>query len=70
MKEGMESFPRPERRWVTLDQLLEIVPLKRSRVYYLVHTNQIPHLKVGRSLLFDVDKIEAWLSSLEVQVDG
>jgi len=49
------------RRWLTLEQLLEVLPLKRSRVYYLTHTQQIPFRKVGRTLLFDLAEIEKWL---------
>lgn len=49
------------RRWVTLAQLMEVLPLKRSRIYYLTHTRQIPFRKVGRTLLFDLAEIQAWL---------
>lgn len=48
-------------RWVTLEQLLEVLPLKRSRIYYLTHTRQIPFRKVGRTLLFDLAEIQKWL---------
>ena len=46
-----------DRRWLTLEELLLKLPLKRSRVYYLVHTNQIPHHHIGRTLIFDYDEI-------------
>lgn len=49
------------RRWLTLEQLMEVLPLKRSRIYYLTHTQQIPFRKVGRTLLFDLAEIEKWL---------
>lgn len=49
------------RRWLTLEQLLEVLPLKRSRIYYLTHTRQIPFRKVGRTLLFDLAEIQKWL---------
>jgi len=48
-----------DRRWLTLADLLLKLPLKRSRVYYLVHTNQIPHHHIGRTLIFDYDEIIA-----------
>ena len=50
-----------DRRWLTLAELLLKLPLKRSRVYYLVHTNQIPHHHIGRTLIFDYDEIIAWV---------
>lgn len=49
------------RRWLTLEQLLEVLPLKRSRIYYLTHTRQIPFRKIGRTLLFDLAEIQKWL---------
>ena len=49
------------RRWLTLEQLLEVLPLKKSYVYYLTHTRQIPVTRIGRRLLFDYDRIVEWL---------
>ena len=50
-----------EHNWLTLEELLKKLPLKRSRVYYLVHTRQIPHHHIGRTLIFDYDEIVAWV---------
>lgn len=50
-----------ERRWLNVEDLLEKLPLKKSRVYYLVHTNQIPHHRIGRTLIFDYDEIIDWV---------
>ncbi len=36
------------RRWLTLEQLLEVLPLKKSYVYYLTHTRQIPVTRIPR----------------------
>jgi len=55
------------RRWLTLEQLLEVLPLKRSYVYYLTHTHQIPVTRIGRRLLFDYDRIVAWLGEWAVE---
>ena len=49
------------RRWLTLEQLLEVLPFKKSYVYYLTHTRQIPVTRIGRRLLFDYDRIVRWL---------
>jgi excisionase family DNA binding protein len=55
------------RRWLTLEQLLEVLPLKKSYVYYLTHTQQIPVTRIGRRLLFDYDRIVAWLGERTVE---
>ena len=51
------------RRWLTVEQLIEIVPLRKSRVYYLTHTKRIPFVRVGKTLLFEYDAIVKWVES-------
>jgi excisionase family DNA binding protein len=60
----METKPDPKtRRWLNVDQLMSIVPLRKSRVYYLTHTRQIPFVRLGKTLLFDYDAIVNWVES-------
>jgi len=66
---GTDTTVIVARRWLTLDQLLEVLPLKRSYVYYLTHTRQIPVTRIGRRLLFDYDRIVTWLEERTVE-DG
>ena len=50
------------KRWLTVEQLLATLPIKKSRLYYLTHTHQIPGVtRIGRTLLFDYDAIMTWL---------
>jgi hypothetical protein len=44
------------RRWLTLEQLLEVLPLKESYVYYLAYTQHIPLRRIGRLLLLNYDR--------------
>lgn len=61
----------PERRrWLNLEQLLSVLPLKKSRIYYLVHTNQIPYRHIGRTLIFDYDEIASWVSKGRQKAEG
>ncbi|PWU05363.1 MAG: hypothetical protein C5B51_14860 [Terriglobia bacterium] len=53
----------PDHRWLSLEELIRRLPLKKSRVYYLVHTNRIPHHHIGRTLIFDYDEIIEWVRS-------
>lgn len=50
-------------RYLTLSQLAEDYGFKPSRIRYLVHTRQIPHLKIGQSLRFDRIEVDRWLAS-------
>ena len=55
--------PSGTRRWLTVEQLMEVVPLRKSRVYYLTHTRQIPFVRLGKTLLFDYDVIVKWVEA-------
>jgi excisionase family DNA binding protein len=58
---GTASAVGSLKHWLTLEQLLELLPLKKSYIYYLTHTRQIPVTRIGRRLLFDYDRIVDWL---------
>ena len=59
----MEGF-MAEKQFVNLDQLIKIFPfLKRSRIYYLTNAKGIPFYRVGRSLVFEVNEVHAWIES-------
>lgn len=58
-----EKARNGNRRWLTIEQLREIVPLRKSRIYYLTHTRQIPFVRVGKTLFFDYDVIVKWMES-------
>jgi excisionase family DNA binding protein len=57
----------PETRWLTVDELCEMLGLKRSRIYHLTHSGLIPHYKIGQTLRFRLDEIHAWLESKRVR---
>ena len=58
-----------EKRFVTLDQLVEKFPfLKKSRVYYLTTVKGIPFYRVGRSLVFEIGEIKQWVEAGRVPV--
>jgi hypothetical protein len=53
-------------RKINLKQLLKIYPWPQQTVYGWVNENYIPHSKVGRHLMFDLDVIEKWIESYNV----
>ena len=64
MDQGLTNTSHRPTRWLTVEQLLEIVPIKKSRLYYLTHTHQIPGVtRIGRTLLFDYDAVLTWLEN-------
>jgi len=51
------------RRWLTLDQLLEVLPLKKRYIYSPKHMRQTPVTRIARRLLVDCDHIVARLEN-------
>ena len=56
----------PKLKWLNIEQLMRILPLKKSRIYYLTHIGAIPHHKVGQTLLFREDEILEWMQANKV----
>ncbi len=67
---SLDSANPQAKHWLTLEQLLGVLPLKKSYVYYLTHTGQIPVTRVGRRLLFDYDRIVEWLEERTILNDS
>lgn len=52
---------------LTIDELAEVLSVKKSTIYQWVHLGLIPHIKVGRLLRFKEGNIQKWLTSREVE---
>ncbi len=52
---------------LTIDELAEVLSVKKSTIYQWIHLGLIPHMKVGRLLRFRERDIEKWLSSKQVE---
>ena len=55
--------------YLTVDELCKKLKLRKSRIYELTHLRKIPHMKVGRTLLFDEEEIDRWLKDKRVPVE-
>jgi excisionase family DNA binding protein len=44
-----------------IDELSELINVKKSSIFDLVYRKKIPYVKVGNRLRFRIDLIEAWL---------
>jgi excisionase family DNA binding protein len=62
------SSPILSTRKVNLKKLLEIYPWAQQTVYGWVSDKYIPHSKVGRHLMFDLDEIEKWIESFNIKI--
>jgi len=54
-------------RKVNLTQLCELFSWHRQTVYGWISKRLIPHFKIGKRLMFDLDKIEKWIAEHHVK---
>jgi len=48
-------------RLLDITQLSEAINVKKKTIYDWTHKKQIPYVKMGRLLRFDLDDIEKWI---------
>ena len=53
---------------VSIDELCQILKLKKSYIYLLTHQRKIPHYKLGAQLRFKLSEIDDWLTKQFVDV--
>lgn len=58
----------PEKRFIGIKELSEYLDIPVGTIYSWTHQRQIPHLKLGKSVKFDLQEIEAWLKKKRVKV--
>lgn len=46
---------------LTLEEMAEILRVKKSWVYARTRDGSIPHLKIGKYCRFELDKVLAWI---------
>lgn len=55
------SFVKPDKEWLTVEQLSHILDLKQSSIYQLIYQKRIPSYKRGGRLYFDAVEIDEWV---------
>jgi excisionase family DNA binding protein len=62
---GTSENNRPE--YLTIDQLSEYINSSVSAIYGKVHRREIPYIKRGKRLLFNLGDIDKWLKDGRVK---
>jgi len=50
-----------EKRLLSIVEAAEWLGLSQSYLYKLVESEQIPHIRFGRAIRFDIKELEEWL---------
>ncbi len=52
--------------YLPLQEAAKRVRIGKTRLYELVHTGKIPHVKLGRRIMVRLECVNEWLRSQEV----
>ena len=55
-----------KKRLLKIDEAAEYLSTTKGRLYQLVHKSKIPHVKIGRSLRFDIEELEKFIKENSV----
>jgi excisionase family DNA binding protein len=50
-----------EKRLLSIIEAAEWLGISQSFLYKLVESEAIPHIRLGRAIRFDINKLEEWL---------
>ncbi len=52
-----------DKKFYTVKELAEILPIGTSNLYSLVHAKGFPSIKINRRILIPVDEFQKWIES-------
>ena len=60
-----------EKRFLTIREASQYLNVSESLLYKLVETKKIPHIRIGRKILFDLKKLDQYIEENSVKLkDG
>lgn len=54
-------------KYLTVGQVSGLFNIKESRVRSMIFYKQIPHLKIGASIRFNLNELNEWIKSKEIE---
>lgn len=55
-------------RIMTIPQVAEYLQISKSKLYWLVQTRRIPHLKIGRNVRVRESDLQKWLEAQKLDM--
>jgi len=62
----MERPREKQSQYLTVEELCQLLKLKKSYIYDLTYRKKIPFIKIGRHLRFDLEEIQKWLENNKI----
>lgn len=57
-------------KFLTTDEVSEMLQISKITLRAWTSQRKIPHFKVGRSVRFNLEKLQAWLNEREINTRG
>lgn len=57
------------KKWITTDEVMEILQCSRRHVQYLRDSGQLPFSQNGRTIRYDIDEVEDFLNDHKIEAD-
>jgi excisionase family DNA binding protein len=58
------------RKTMTVYEVAEFIGVSKDLIYELVRAKQIPHLRIGKRIIFNQESLENWLIKKEIKAAG
>jgi excisionase family DNA binding protein len=55
--------PQSDKEYLTVDEVLTLLPFSKGTLYQYTSRGQIPYLKLGKHLMFKHEDIRLWLET-------
>lgn len=53
----------PDNSLLTVDEVAGRLRLSRNKIYQLLHTHEIPHIRLGRKFRIPTQALERWIEA-------
>lgn len=57
------------RQTITVKEVADYIGISKDLVYQLVREHKIPHLRIGRRILFRKESLNLWMSNQECLIN-
>jgi excisionase family DNA binding protein len=52
--------------YLNADEASKLIKVKKETIYHYTHMKKIPHIKVGKKIVFELDELISWMNARKV----
>lgn len=66
----VEEPDTPGRRLLTVEEAAVYIGVAKQSIYHMTSSRSIPHVKIGKRVMFDPDDLDRWIAKRRVRTIG